>query len=41
MTLSSDVGQINMTSLRETLGGALVMAPMTKGSNLPYRQLCQ
>jgi tRNA-dihydrouridine synthase 3 len=28
-------------SLRETLQGALVMAPMTKGSNLPYRQLCQ
>ena len=27
--------------LRETLEGALVMAPMTKGSNLPYRQLCQ
>lgn len=30
-----------MTALRETLQGALVMAPMTKGSNLPYRQLCQ
>ena len=30
-----------MTPLRETLHGALVMAPMTKGSNLPYRQLCQ
>ena len=29
------------TSLRETLQGAVVMAPMTKGSNLPYRQLCQ
>jgi tRNA-dihydrouridine synthase 3 len=29
------------TSLRDTLQGALVMAPMTKGSNLPYRQLCQ
>ena len=28
-------------TLRETLQGALVMAPMTKGSNLPYRQLCQ
>lgn len=27
--------------LRETLQGAIVMAPMTKGSNLPYRQLCQ
>ena len=24
----------------ETLRGAVVMAPMTKGSNLPYRQLC-
>jgi hypothetical protein len=30
-----------MTPLRDTLQGALVMAPMTKGSNLPYRQLCQ
>src|SRR6476646_1267939 len=30
-----------MPSLRDTLNGALVMAPMTKGSNLPYRQLCQ
>jgi tRNA-dihydrouridine synthase 3 len=29
------------TSLGDTLQGALVMAPMTKGSNLPYRQLCQ
>src|SRR4030095_2948317 len=27
-------------SLREVLTGALVMAPMTKGSNLPYRRLC-
>lgn len=27
-------------SFRETLAGALVMAPMTKGSNLPYRRLC-
>ena len=27
--------------LRDILQGALVMAPMTKGSNLPYRQLCQ
>lgn len=26
--------------LRQTLAGAVVMAPMTKGSNLPYRQLC-
>lgn len=26
--------------LRATLTGAVVMAPMTKGSNLPYRQLC-
>ena len=30
-----------MTPLRDTLQGALVMAPMTRGSNLPYRQLCQ
>lgn len=29
-----------MTPLRDTLQGAVVMAPMTKGSNLPYRQLC-
>jgi len=27
-------------NLRETLTGAVVMAPMTKGSNLPYRRLC-
>jgi len=27
-------------SLRDVLGGAVVMAPMTKGSNLPYRRLC-
>jgi tRNA-dihydrouridine synthase 3 len=27
-------------SLSETLRGAVIMAPMTKGSNLPYRQLC-
>ena len=26
--------------MRETLTGAVVMAPMTKGSNLPYRRLC-
>ena len=26
--------------LADRLPGALVMAPMTKGSNLPYRQLC-
>ncbi len=30
-----------MTAIRDTLHGALVLAPMTKGSNLPYRQLCQ
>ena len=30
-----------LISLRETLQGALVLAPMTKGGNLPYRQLCQ
>ena len=27
-------------NIRETLTGAVVMGPMTKGSNLPYRQLC-
>ena len=27
-------------NLREVLTGAVVMAPMTKGSNLPYRRLC-
>jgi tRNA-dihydrouridine synthase 3 len=27
-------------TLAEALPGALVMAPMTKGSNLPYRRLC-
>jgi tRNA-dihydrouridine synthase 3 len=27
-------------TLAEQLHGALVMAPMTKGSNLPYRRLC-
>ena len=27
-------------SLREILTDAVVMAPMTKGSNLPYRRLC-
>ncbi|HUR32924.1 MAG TPA: tRNA-dihydrouridine synthase family protein [Vicinamibacterales bacterium] len=30
-----------MIALRDTLQNALVLAPMTKGSNLPYRQLCQ
>jgi len=27
-------------TLREALTGTVVMAPMTKGSNLPYRRLC-
>ncbi|MEP6919183.1 MAG: tRNA-dihydrouridine synthase family protein, partial [Acidobacteriota bacterium] len=27
-------------NLREILNGACVLAPMTKGSNLPYRRLC-
>jgi tRNA-dihydrouridine synthase 3 len=27
-------------TLRDALNGAVVMAPMTKGSNLPYRRLC-
>ena len=30
-----------MTPFRDTHQGALVLAPMTTGSNLPYRQLCQ
>jgi len=30
-----------MTPIRDILAGALVLAPMTKGSNLPYRRLCQ
>lgn len=30
-----------MVDLRETFAGVLILAPMTKGSNLPYRQLCQ
>ena len=29
-----------MPSFLESLHGALVMGPMTKGSNLPYRRLC-
>src|SRR4051812_27622149 len=29
-----------MADLRQVLDGACVMGPMTKGSNLPYRQLC-
>lgn len=29
-----------MPAFIEALGGALVMGPMTKGSNLPYRRLC-
>jgi tRNA-dihydrouridine synthase 3 len=27
-------------TFREMIGGALIAAPMTKGSNLPYRQFC-
>ena len=27
-------------SVRDWLDGAVVVAPMTKGSNLPYRRLC-
>lgn len=27
-------------SFRDTLDGAVILAPMTKGSNLPFRQLC-
>lgn len=29
-----------MSTLREILTGAVVLAPMTRGCNLPYRQLC-
>ena len=29
-----------MTPFRDTLQGALLLAPMTTGSNLPCRQLC-
>src|SRR4030095_9711785 len=36
-TESTDVQEMQ---LREVLTGTLVMAPMTKGSNLPYRRLC-
>ena len=36
---SSRRGTMGM-DLREVLDGAVVMAPMTKGSNLPYRRLC-
>jgi tRNA-dihydrouridine synthase 3 len=31
---------MNAMSFADTIAGALVMAPMTKGSNLPYRRLC-
>lgn len=30
-----------MSTLNDTLSGGLVLAPITKGSNLPYRRLCQ
>ena len=29
-----------MSAFLTSLSGAVIMAPMTKGSNLPYRQLC-
>ena len=31
---------MNAMTFAEQLAGALIMAPMTKGSNLPYRRLC-
>lgn len=31
---------MNVMALLQTLPGTVVMAPMTKGSNLPYRRLC-
>jgi len=39
---SVDQSVVDMTgaSIRGRLRGAVVMAPMTKGSNLPYRRLC-
>jgi len=30
-----------MTDLRSAIHGTVILAPMTKGSNLPYRRLCQ
>ena len=30
-----------MTALRDILKDTLILAPMTRGSNLPYRRLCQ
>lgn len=33
------MSMMSFVSFRETLSGALVMGPMTKGSNLPYRRL--
>lgn len=30
-----------MTDFRTTIQDAVILAPMTKGSNLPYRRLCQ
>src|SRR5690606_39621070 len=36
---SSDVCSSDL-SLLDALPGTLVMAPMAKGSNLPYRRLC-
>jgi tRNA-dihydrouridine synthase 3 len=31
---------VRVVNIRDVLTGAVVMAPMTKGSNLPYRRLC-
>src|ERR1043165_4015981 len=31
---------IRVMNLRDVLRGRVLMAPMTKGSNLPYRRLC-
>ena len=38
--LWSETGRMAPMSFAEMLRGAVVMAPMTKGSNLPYRRLC-
>jgi tRNA-dihydrouridine synthase 3 len=38
--LEAYTSKITTVNFRERLAGAVVMAPMTKGSNLPYRRLC-
>ena len=38
--LDSDRLYTSLMAFHEHLAGAVIMAPMTKGSNLPYRRLC-